>query len=150
MVDTVHRLPMIILNCLLLLADDVLLSETVIGLQTQLNSLQSASSSLQLKVNMSKSNLDVSERVVIWVRVREDSVVLPVLLRRVMILQIKLGVRYYVLCRSWECWIIIVCFIFEIIWFSSALYSQALWSYGVLKQQLFIVKKYLYLRWNFF
>ena len=71
MVDTVHRLPLIILNCLLLLADDVLLSETVIGLQTQLNSLQRASSSLQLKVNMSKSNLDVSERVVIWVRVRE-------------------------------------------------------------------------------
>ena len=67
----VHRLPMIILNCLLLLADDVLLSETVIGLQTQLNSLQRASSSLQLKVNMSESNLDVSERVFIWVRVRE-------------------------------------------------------------------------------
>ena len=41
---------------ILLLADDpVLLSETVIGLQTQLNSLQRASSSLQLKVNMSKS-----------------------------------------------------------------------------------------------
>ena len=71
MVDMVHRLPMIILNCLLLLADDVLLSETVIGLQTQLNSLQRASSSLQLKVNMSESNLDVSERVFIWVRVRE-------------------------------------------------------------------------------
>ena len=42
---------------ILLLADDVvLLSETVTGLQTQLNSLQRASSSLQLKVNMSKSN----------------------------------------------------------------------------------------------
>ena len=40
---------------ILLLADDVvLLSETVIGLKTQLNSLQRASSSLQLKVNMSK------------------------------------------------------------------------------------------------
>ena len=44
---------------ILLLADDVLLSETVIGLQTQLNSLQRASSSLQLKVNMSKSNIVV-------------------------------------------------------------------------------------------
>ena len=43
---------------ILLLADDVvLLSKTVIGLQTQLNSLQRASSSLQLKVNMSKSNI---------------------------------------------------------------------------------------------
>ena len=43
---------------ILLLADDpVLLSETVIGLQTQLNSLQRASSSLQLKVNMSKSGV---------------------------------------------------------------------------------------------
>ena len=42
---------------ILLLADDVvLLSETVIGLQIQCNSLQRASSSLQLKVNMSKSN----------------------------------------------------------------------------------------------
>ena len=39
---------------ILLLADDVvLLSETVIGLQTQLSSLQRASSSLQLNVNMS-------------------------------------------------------------------------------------------------
>ena len=45
---------------LLLLADDVvLLSETVIGLQTLLSSLQRASSSLQLKVNMSKSNIAV-------------------------------------------------------------------------------------------
>ena len=45
---------------ILLLADDVvLLSETVIGLQTQLNSLQRASSSLQLKVNMSKSSIVV-------------------------------------------------------------------------------------------
>ena len=58
---------------ILLLADDVillsetviglqtviLLSETVIGLQTKLNSLQTASSSLQLKVNMSKSNIVV-------------------------------------------------------------------------------------------
>ena len=43
---------------ILLLADDVvLLSETVIGLQTQLNILQRSSSSFQLKVNMSKSNI---------------------------------------------------------------------------------------------
>ena len=45
---------------ILLLADDVvLLSETVTGLQTQLNSLQRASSSLRLKLNMSKSNIVV-------------------------------------------------------------------------------------------
>ena len=44
----------------MLLADDVvLLSETLIGLQTQLNSLQRASSSIQLKVNLSKSNIVV-------------------------------------------------------------------------------------------
>ena len=45
---------------ILLLADDVLLiSETVIGLQTQLNSLQRSAASLQLNVNMSKSNIIV-------------------------------------------------------------------------------------------
>jgi hypothetical protein len=45
---------------ILLLADDVILmSETVIGLQTQLNSLQRAAASLQLTVNMSKSNIIV-------------------------------------------------------------------------------------------
>jgi hypothetical protein len=45
---------------IMLLADDVvLLSETVIGLQTQLNSLYDAASSLQLKVNMNKSNIIV-------------------------------------------------------------------------------------------
>lgn len=45
---------------ILLLADDVvLLSETIIGLQTQLNNLQRASSSLCLKVNMEKSNIVV-------------------------------------------------------------------------------------------
>ena len=37
----------------------ILLSETVIGLQTQLNSLFSAASRLQLKVNMNKSNIVV-------------------------------------------------------------------------------------------
>ena len=37
----------------------ILLSETVIGLQTQLNSLFSAASKLQLKVNMNKSNIVV-------------------------------------------------------------------------------------------
>ena len=43
---------------ILLFADDmILLSETVIGLQTQLNSLFSAASRLQLKVNMNKSNI---------------------------------------------------------------------------------------------
>jgi hypothetical protein len=45
---------------ILLLADDViLLSETPIGLQTQLNSLQRAAESLQLKINMSKSSIVV-------------------------------------------------------------------------------------------
>ena len=45
---------------ILLFADDmILLSETVIGLQTQLNSLFSAASRLQLKVNMNKSNIVV-------------------------------------------------------------------------------------------
>ena len=66
---------------ILLLADDVvLLSETVIGLQTQLNSLQRASSSLQLKVNMSKSNIVVFRKGG-YLGARErwtyDSVVLP-------------------------------------------------------------------------
>ena len=45
---------------ILLFADDViLLSETIIGLQTQLNSLFSAVSRLQLKVNRNKSNIVV-------------------------------------------------------------------------------------------
>ena len=44
---------------ILLQADDVLFSETVIGLQTQLNSLQRASSPTQLKVSMNKSNIVV-------------------------------------------------------------------------------------------
>ena len=45
---------------LLLLADDVILmSETVIGLQTQLNSLQHAACEFDLKVNMNKSNIIV-------------------------------------------------------------------------------------------
>ena len=45
---------------ILLLADDVILvSETVVGLQTQLNSLQNAVSELELKVNMNKSNIIV-------------------------------------------------------------------------------------------
>ena len=43
---------------ILLFADDmILLSENVIGLQTQLNNLFSAASRLQLKVNMNKSNI---------------------------------------------------------------------------------------------
>ena len=45
---------------ILLFADDmILLSETVISLQTQLNNLFSAASRLQLKVNMNKSNIVV-------------------------------------------------------------------------------------------
>ena len=45
---------------ILLFADDmILLSETVIGLQTQLNCLFNAASRLQLKVNMNKSNIVV-------------------------------------------------------------------------------------------
>ena len=45
---------------ILLFADDiVLLSETVIGLQTQLNSLHRSAMELQLKVNMNKSNIVV-------------------------------------------------------------------------------------------
>ena len=57
------------------------MSETVIGLQTQLNSLQRASSSLQLKVNMGKSNIVVFRKGG-YLGARErwtyDSVVLPV------------------------------------------------------------------------
>jgi hypothetical protein len=45
---------------ILLLADDVvLLSETVVGLQRQLNNLHQAALNLQLKVNMKKSNIVV-------------------------------------------------------------------------------------------
>ena len=45
---------------ILLFADDtILLSETVVGLQTQLNNLFSAASKLQLKVNMNKSDIVV-------------------------------------------------------------------------------------------
>eukprot|EP00745_Piridium_sociabile_P006919 TRINITY_DN14433_c0_g1_i2.p1 TRINITY_DN14433_c0_g1~~TRINITY_DN14433_c0_g1_i2.p1 ORF type:complete len:494 (+),score=25.16 TRINITY_DN14433_c0_g1_i2:66-1484(+) len=45
---------------ILLLADDIVLtSETVVGLQTQLNNLHRAAASLQLKVNMTKSNIIV-------------------------------------------------------------------------------------------
>ena len=45
---------------ILLFADDMLLlSETVIGLQTQLNSLFSATTRLQLEVNKNKSNIVV-------------------------------------------------------------------------------------------
>ena len=40
---------------ILLLADDVILmSEAVVGLQTQLNTLQPAASELELKVNMNR------------------------------------------------------------------------------------------------
>ena len=50
---------MIILSCLLLADDVVLLSEKVVGLQTQRNSLQRAASSIQLKIDMSKSKITV-------------------------------------------------------------------------------------------
>ena len=44
----------------MLLADDVILMpETVVGLQTRLNSLQHAVSELKLKVNMNKNNIIV-------------------------------------------------------------------------------------------
>ena len=47
---------------ILLFTDDmILLSETVIGLQTQLNSVFCAASRLQLKVNMDKSNILYSD-----------------------------------------------------------------------------------------
>ena len=45
---------------ILLFADDIiLLSETIIGLQTQLNSLYRAAMRMQFKVNMDKSNIVV-------------------------------------------------------------------------------------------
>ena len=37
----------------------ILLSETVVGLQTRLDNLCSAASRLELKVNMNKSNIEV-------------------------------------------------------------------------------------------
>ena len=53
-----------VLLVILLFADDmILLSETVIGLQMQLNNLFSAASRLQLKVNMNKSNIVVFRKV---------------------------------------------------------------------------------------
>ena len=65
------------------LADDVtLLSETVTGLQAQLNSLHRAGSSLQLKVNMSKSSILVLAQKKGYFGARErwtyNSVVVPV------------------------------------------------------------------------
>ena len=54
---------------ILLLANDVvMLPETVIGLQIQLNSLQRASASLHLKVDMRKVTQLSLERVVTWVK----------------------------------------------------------------------------------
>lgn len=45
---------------ILLLADDIaLVSETVVGLQTQLNNLKNSANRLELKVNMNKSNIIV-------------------------------------------------------------------------------------------
>lgn len=45
---------------ILLFADDIaLISETAVGLQTQLNSLHSAASRLELRINMDKSNIVV-------------------------------------------------------------------------------------------
>ena len=52
--------PDIIELFILLLADDIaLISETPIGLQTQLNNLYNSANRLQLKVNMNKSNIIV-------------------------------------------------------------------------------------------
>jgi hypothetical protein len=67
---------------ILLLADDVvLLSETVVGLQTQLNNLQNATTALKLKVNINKSNIIVFRKGG-YLGVRErwtyDSVMMPV------------------------------------------------------------------------
>ena len=85
MVDTVPRLSMIIFNCLfcywLMMLFCCRKRLLVIGLQTKLNSLQTASSSLQLKVNMSKSNIVVFRKGG-YLGARErwtyDSIVLPV------------------------------------------------------------------------
>ena len=67
---------------ILLLADDVaLISETVIGLQTQLTSLNRAATRLQLKVNMQKSNIIVFRKgghLSKWERWTYNGSVLPV------------------------------------------------------------------------
>ena len=44
---------------ILLFADDILLSETAIGLQNQLNTLYRSSEKMQLKVHFAKSNIIV-------------------------------------------------------------------------------------------
>jgi hypothetical protein len=67
---------------ILLLADDVvLLSETVIGLQTQLSNLCRAAASLQMRINMSKSNIIVFRKGG-YLGIREkwtyDGVIMPV------------------------------------------------------------------------
>ena len=73
-----HHLPMIILNCLFCYWPTMLFYYQK---QTQLNSLQRAASSLQLKVNMSKSNIIVFRKGG-YLGARErwmyDSVVMPV------------------------------------------------------------------------
>ena len=56
----VHLSPDIIELFIMLFADDIILmSETVIGLQTQLNSLHASAQKLQLTVNLAKSNIIV-------------------------------------------------------------------------------------------
>ena len=67
---------------ILLLADDVILiSETVVGLQTQLNNLHNSACHLRLKVNLNKSNVVVFRKGG-YLSVRErwmyDSVTMPV------------------------------------------------------------------------
>ena len=67
-----------------------------------------------------------------------------VLLHHVMILQVKLRLRYYVLCRSCERWIIIVLnYFWNSLILKCNLSLSMVRSYGILKQQLFITKKYL-------
>ena len=59
---------------ILLFADDiVLMSETVVGLQVQLNNLHNAATKLELKVNLDKSNIIVFRKGGIWQR-RKDGI----------------------------------------------------------------------------
>ena len=52
---------------ILLFADDIiLLSETVVGLQTQLNSWRHVASELKFQINTNKSSIIVSRIVAIW------------------------------------------------------------------------------------
>jgi hypothetical protein len=67
---------------IMLLADDVVLfSETVVGLQTQLNNLKNSADKLQLRVNMDKSNIIVFRKggyLAARERWRYNDIVMPV------------------------------------------------------------------------